>query len=73
MHRILMPDGSVFAYKYINENAEPTVSDIFLKKKEKGPDISSASTNSIPQKSKLSTLYIKIADIPNSVLSETKA
>ena len=31
------------------------------------------SKDSIPQKSKLSTLYIKIADIPNSVLFETKA
>ncbi len=55
MHRILMPDGSVFVYKDINENAELTGSDILLNEKEKGPDISSASTNSIPQKSDLST------------------
>ena len=50
-----MPDGSVFVYKDINENAELTGSEILPKNKEKGPDISSASTDIIPQKSDLST------------------
>lgn len=66
MHRILMPDGSIFAYQEKNENAELTGSDILLNKKEKGPDISSASNNSIPQKSDLST------DSAKKTLTDTK-
>ena len=41
--------------KDINENAELTGSDILSQKIEKGPDISSASNNSIPQKTDLSS------------------
>ena len=39
----------------LNKDAELTGSDILLKNKKKGPDIGSASTNSIPQSSDLST------------------
>lgn len=70
MHRILMPDGSVFVYKDINENAELTGSDILLNEKEKGPDISSASTNSIPQKSDLSTHSAKKYDLADDIHNE---
>ena len=45
----LMPDGSVFVYKDVNKNAELTGSDIHPSKQAKGPDISSASSNSIPK------------------------
>lgn len=58
MHRILMPDGSVFVYRKTNKNAELTGSDILSQKREKGPDISSASNNSIPQKSDLSRVLV---------------
>ena len=44
-HRILMPDGSQFVYEKTKKDAEPTGSDIVLKNK--GPDISSASIDSI--------------------------
>ena len=54
MHRILMPDGSVYVYNDVNKNAEPTGSDI-ASKASKGPDISSASKYSIPQNLDLST------------------
>lgn len=50
-HRILMPDGSQFVYEKNKTNAEPTGSDIILSNKNKGSDISSASINSISQKS----------------------
>ena len=46
-HRILMPDGSQFVYEEIKTDAEPTGSDVA--QKSKGPDISSASKNSISQ------------------------
>lgn len=50
-HRILMPDGAQFVYEKNKTNAEPTGSDIILSNKNKGSDISSASINSISQKS----------------------
>ena len=56
-HRILMPDGSAFIYEPINENAEPTGSDILLNEKEKGPDISSASANIIPDSKQKSNTF----------------
>lgn len=63
VHPKTSKDGSIFAYKDINENAELTGSDILLNKKEKGPDISSASTNSVPQKQDLSTPSEKKYDL----------
>ena len=44
-----MPDGSQFVYEKTKTDAEPTGSDIIFSDKNKGPDISSASTNSIHQ------------------------
>ena len=41
----------------LNKDAELTGSDILLKNKKKGPDIGSASTNSISPKSDLSTPF----------------
>ena len=51
----LTPDGSRFIYKDIQKDAEPTGSDIAFKKTSKGPDISSASNNSISQPAEKST------------------
>lgn len=48
VHRIILPDGSVFVYSDVNKNAELTGSDVHQNKQVKGPDISSASTNIIP-------------------------
>ena len=55
VHRILMPDGSRFIYKDIQKDAEPTGSDIASQKASKGPDISSASNNSISHPAEKST------------------
>ena len=65
MHRILMPDGSIFAYQDKNENAEPTGDSIAKENSRKRLSISSASNNSIPQKSGLSTDSSK-KDLPDT-------
>ena len=58
-HRILMPNGSTFVYEDINKSTEPTGSDILLKQKEKGPDISSVPNTIIPENSEKSKSFSK--------------